>query len=158
MDFDGVPPSPDRPRQVKCGILVYFEPRSAPKKPPLWLKSKNVKTGLFRIGKNWVFRRKPPKGPTFNNYNIIISITKCKDDFSSFSSRNGLFSDSEPLLCRIHKNAPGHSRNVHRFTIFSGARQDSVKRTNVLGTQTHSSARQDTIIMESAPPVNPTNC
>ena len=158
MDFDGVPPSPDRPRQVKCGILVYFEPRSAPKKPPLWLKSKNVKTGLFQIGKNWVFRRKPPKGPTFNKYNIIIPITKCKDDFSSFSSRNSLFSDSEPLLCRIHKNTPRWSRNVHRFTIFSGARQHSVKRTNVLGAQTRSSARQDTIIMESALPVNPTNC
>ena len=158
MDFDGVPPSPDRPRQVKCGILVYFEPRSAPKKPPLWLKSKNAKTGLFQIGKNWVFRRKPPKGPTFNKYNINISITKCKDDFSSFSSRNGLFSDSEPLLCRIHKNTPRWSRNVHRFTIFSAVRQNSAKRTNVLDVRTDPLARQDTIIMESAPPVNPTNC
>ena len=158
MDFDGVPPSPDRPRQVKCGILVYFEPRSAPKKPPLWLKSKNVKTGLFRTGKNWVFRRKPPKGPTFNKYNINISITKCKDDFSSFSSRNGLFSDSEPFLCRIHKNKPGRSRNMHRFTIFGTIGQNSLERTNVSNARTLSSARQDTIIMESVLPVNPTNC
>ena len=158
MDFDGVPPSPDRPRQVKCGILVYFEPRSALKKPPLWLKSKNAKTGLFQTGKNWVFRRKPPKGPTFNKYNINIPITKCKDDFSSFSSRNSLFSDSEPLLCRIHKNTPERSRNVHLFTIFGTIGQNPRKRTDVSGTRTLSSARQDTIIMESAPPVNPTNC
>ncbi len=158
MDFDGLPPSPDRPRQVKCGILVYFEPRSAPKKPPLWLKSKNVKTGLFQTGKNWVFRRKPPKGPTFNKYNINIPITKCKDDFSSFSSRNSLFSDSEPLLCRIHKNTPKRSRNVHLFTIFGTIGQNSCKRTYVSDMRTFPFARQDTIIMESAPPVNPTNC
>ena len=61
MDFDGVPPSPDRPRQVKCGILVYFEPRSAPKKPPLWLKSKMQKPDCFRQEKTGFSGENPRK-------------------------------------------------------------------------------------------------
>ena len=47
---------------------------------------------------------------------------------------------------------------MHRFTIFGTIGQNSLERTNVSNARTPSSARQDTIIMESVLPVNPTNC
>ena len=65
------------------------------------VKIKKCKRLSFSTGKIWVFIRKLPKGATFNKYNTIIPISKCKDTFFIKFQEKPIFSDSKPLLCRI---------------------------------------------------------
>ena len=70
------------------------------------VKIEKCKIASFSTGKFWIFLQKHPKGAIFSKYNIIIPISKCKDDFSPNSGKNHLFSASKELLYRLDKNLP----------------------------------------------------
>ena len=72
--------------------------------PSHLVKIEKCKIALFLTGKFWIFLQKHPKGAIFSKYNIIIPISKCKDDFSPNSGENHLFSASKELLYRLDKN------------------------------------------------------
>ena len=110
MDFDGVMPSSNRPRQVKCGILVYFEPRSAPQKPPLWLKSKNVKPDRFREEKNWVFQRNTRKVQPLTNTILSYRLPNVKTVFHLFPAKTVSFPTLSRFCTESTKNRRGAVR------------------------------------------------
>ena len=80
------------------------------------VKIEICKNVSFSTGKNWLFRRKSPKGATFTVYNTTIPICKCKDAFLSKSGLKHLFSISLQLLCDVNKKTPRGSRYIHQMT------------------------------------------
>ena len=79
------------------------------------VKIKKCKSVSFYTGKNWIFRQKFPEDATFNEYNIIIPISKCKDSFSPFSGEIRPFSGSKPILYRVNKESGRINRYMHCF-------------------------------------------
>ena len=111
---DGCPPDMESGAS-RCGGLVYFEPRTAPQEAAHLVKIKKCKKLPFIWEKIRYLQPKLPKDATFNKYNIIIPIPKCKDDFSSFSRKYRVFSKSEPLLCKTAKRKRKSNRYVYRL-------------------------------------------
>ena len=112
------------------------------------VKIKKCKSVSFYAGKNWNFCQKFPEDATFNEYNTIIPISKCKDDFSSISSKKRLFSDSIPLLYRLNKLYPDKI-GICTFFLSSAVRPGAAPG------EPERTRRQDIIIMYAPPAVNP---